>query len=146
MARDGRDAARRTCRQSIDRLPALIGEPEAALAHNDAHPANVLVARAGDEWRLAAWIDWEYAWIADPDWDLARFAFFGASQVGHVPEAFWSGYGRRPSVIRNAIYELHMITWLGGFRPERRAPTAPELLARERLTDIQSLLTFIERS
>lgn len=65
-----------------DRLPELLGEPAPVLAHNDAHPANVLVALRDGAWHLAAWIDWEYAWVADPDWDLARFAFFGTAQVG----------------------------------------------------------------
>jgi hypothetical protein len=95
-------------------------------------------------WHLAAWIDWEYAWVADADWDLARFAFFGAAQVGLVPEGFWSGYGRRPSPGRNAVYELHMIMWLAGLRPARRAPAAPELLARERLQGIGRILDRIE--
>jgi len=127
-----------------DRLPELLGEPTPVLAHNDAHPANVLVALQDGVWRLAAWIDWEYAWVADPDWDLARFAFFGTAQVGTVPEKFWAAYGRRPSPFRSAIYELHMVTWLAGIRPTHRAPAAPELLARERLRDIERLLEQIE--
>lgn len=126
------------------RLPALLGEPAVTLVHNDAHPANVLVAQKGGRWRLAAWIDWEYAWVADPDWDLARFAFFGEAQVGEVPDSFWTGYGRRAAPIRNSIYELHMITWLAGLRPTRRAPAAPELLAVGRLSHLDALLTTID--
>lgn len=126
------------------RLPELLGAPLPMLVHNDAHPANVLVAQGGDGWHLAAWIDWEYAWLADPDWDLARFAFFGTAQVGAIPETFWTGYGRRTSPVRNAIYVLHMIAWLAGLRPTSRAPTAPELLARDRLREIGQLLEQIE--
>jgi len=137
------DAAMRIQR-ICDRLPKLLGEPAPVLAHNDAHPANVLVAVRDGAWHLAAWIDWEYAWVADPEWDLARFAFFGAAQVGAVPESFWSGYGRRPSPVRNAVYELHMVTWLAGLRPARRAPAAPELLARERLQGIGRILDRVE--
>jgi aminoglycoside phosphotransferase (APT) family kinase protein len=130
--------------QICTRLPELLGAPPPMLVHNDAHPANVLVAQRNDAWHLAAWIDWEYAWLADPDWDLARFAFFGTAQVGAIPETFWTGYGGRPSPIRNAIYELHMVAWLAGLRPTSRAPTAPELLARDRLRKIGQLLEQIE--
>lgn len=126
------------------RLPELLAEPVPVLAHNDAHPANVLVALRDGSWHLAAWIDWEYAWVADPDWELARFAFFGEAQVGDVPDSFWSGNRRRPSPPRNSIYELHMITWLGGLRPTHRAPSAPELLANERLRGIGGILDRIE--
>ena len=130
--------------QICSRLPELLGAPLPMLVHNDAHPANVLVTQRDGAWHLAAWIDWEYAWLADPDWDLARFAFFGTAQVGAIPETFWIGYGRRPSPVRNAIYELHMVAWLTGLRPTRRAPTAPELLARDRLGEIRHLLEQIE--
>lgn len=126
------------------RLSELLGEPIPVLVHNDAHPANVLVAQRDRAWHLAAWIDWEFAWVADPDWDLARFAFFGTAQVGAIPESFWIGYGRRPSPLRNAIYELHMVAWLGGLRPTRREPAAPELLARRRLGELAQLLARIE--
>lgn len=95
--------------------------------HNDAHPANVLVRPQADYWDLAAWIDWEFAWVGDADWDLTRFDFIGTAQVGEIPREFWSGYGRKPDPVRHAAYELFFIVWLAGTRPMKRPILAPEL-------------------
>lgn len=127
-------------------LPDLLDLDEAVLLHNDAHPANVLVHRSEAGWELAAWIDWEFAWVGDPDWDLTRFEFIGTAQVGEIPAAFWEGYGRRPDRARARIYELFFTTWLAGIRSEKRPVTAPELFARERVSQLDQLLSEIERA
>jgi len=99
-----------------ERLPKLLADCDIALLHNDAHPANVLVRHQAEHWDLAAWIDWEFAWVGDADWDLTRFDFIGTAQVGQIPETFWRGYGRKPDPVRRAVYELFFIVWLAGTR------------------------------
>ena len=48
----------------------ILNRAKPSLLHNDAHPWNVLVEKNQDGWTCSAWLDWEYAWVGDPTWDL----------------------------------------------------------------------------
>ncbi|MGH2377226.1 MAG: phosphotransferase family protein [Candidatus Limnocylindria bacterium] len=109
-------------------------DDHAHLLHNDPHGGNVLVRKDGSRWRLAAWLDWEYAWMGDPEWDLARFEIFTRAQVGAVNEAFWAGYGRRPDPRKLPFYELHAMVWFGSL--QKRRPTVLVEAARDYLRDL----------
>lgn len=77
-----------------------------SLLHNDAHPWNVLVHADEDEWRCSAWLDWEYAWVGDPNWDLVRMDLFRRKPIGVTPDAFWEGHGRSPAEPERSVYTL----------------------------------------
>jgi aminoglycoside phosphotransferase (APT) family kinase protein len=42
----------------------------ATLTHADFNPPNILMSHANDSWRVAAVIDWEFAWSGPPLYDL----------------------------------------------------------------------------
>jgi aminoglycoside phosphotransferase (APT) family kinase protein len=92
-------------------LPYMNRTPP-TLLHNDAHAWNVLVQDAGEHWQCSAWLDWEYAWVGDPNWDLVRMDLFRRAPIGTTSEAFWEGYGSSPSQPERAIYELHILLWM----------------------------------
>lgn len=92
-------------------LPFLNRTPP-TLLHNDAHPWNVLVRSDDDHWHCCAWLDWEYAWVGDPNWDLVRMDLFRCKPIGPTPLAFWEGYGRSPSKPERSVYELHIFLWM----------------------------------
>jgi hypothetical protein len=92
-------------------LPYLNRTPP-ALLHNDAHPWNVLVQADEDEWRCVAWLDWEYAWVGDPNWDLVRMDLFRRKPIGATPDAFWEGYGRSPAEPERSVYTLGIYLWM----------------------------------
>ena len=103
----------------------LTDDHPVSLLHNDPHGSNVLVRKDDDRWRLAAWIDWEYAWMGDTEWDLARFEIFTRAQIGAVNDAFWRGYGGVPDPRKFPLYELHAMVWLGSLgNPRLTALTA----------------------
>ena len=97
-----------TSRADIDLAPARELHARAsssprrsALIHGDAHMWNVL---AGNRCVL---IDLEKSRGGDPDFDLAYFdGLRFAKDIGPVPDAFYDGYGSRPS---GTWYELHRV-------------------------------------
>ena len=82
------------------------------LLHNDAHPWNVLIYGTEQGWRCSGWIDWEYAWVGDPTWDLVRMDLFRRKPLGPTPDAFWEGYGAAPHEPERSVYELHIQLWM----------------------------------
>jgi aminoglycoside phosphotransferase (APT) family kinase protein len=92
-------------------LPYLNRTPP-TLLHNDPHPWNVLVRSEGGHWQCSAWLDWEYAWVGDPNWDLVRMDLFRRQPIGRTPDAFWEGYGRYPEEPERSVYEMHINLWM----------------------------------
>lgn len=119
----------------IDRFPP-------SLIHGDAHAANALVRRLGDQWEFAAWIDWERASVGDPEMDLAVFEVFSRAQVGAVPDAFWRGYGRRPES-RFRLYELELVLFLATLDQAQRLPPGREA-RRVVVGNLEDLLVPLE--
>ena len=102
----------------VDELQALIEEAlpalndhEPCLLHNDPHAWNVLVVESADGWRCSGWLDWEYAWVGDPVWDLARLDLWRMAPIGDTPDSFWEGYGRRPVEPSRSVYEMSLCLW-----------------------------------
>jgi aminoglycoside phosphotransferase (APT) family kinase protein len=94
-----------------DSLPYLNRTPP-TLLHNDPHPWNVLVRCESDHWQCSAWLDWEYAWVGDPNWDLVRMDLFRRKPIGATPDAFWEGYGRYPTEPERSVYEMQIYLWM----------------------------------
>jgi len=120
---------------------ALGHDARVRLLHNDPHAANILVRSAASGWQLAAWLDWEYAWMGDPEWDLARFDVFTRAQVGGVNDGFWRGYGARPDPARHGFYELHVMVWFGSLSNPR--PSSLTEAARVYVADLDRHLDVL---
>jgi aminoglycoside phosphotransferase (APT) family kinase protein len=78
-----------------------------ALTHDDLHHHNILFRHDGERWRLAALLDFDKAWAADPESDLARLDLWR----GMTGPDFCSAYReRRPLsdryLERRPLYQL----------------------------------------
>lgn len=91
-------------------LPSL-NDHEPCLLHNDPHPWNVLVVESADGWCCSGWLDWEYAWVGDPTWDLVRMDLWRMAPIGDTPASFWEGYGGRPIEPNRSVYEMSLCLW-----------------------------------
>lgn len=108
-----------------DALVAPLDARPVRLGHSDANAWNVLVAEGDDGWHLSSWLDWEFAWAADPSYDLVRATVQRYAPIGPTPEAFWSGYGSAPDALGLAAAALHYL--LGTHAEEVRGIRSPEL-------------------
>ena len=137
------DADLRRIEAIADRASAFLGEHVPSLMHGDAHAANVLVRDDAAGWVLTGWIDWERGAVGDADLDLAVFDVFTRAQVGATPEAFWTGYGRRPAVERYRLYELVIVLTLASLDHAQVLPPGRE--ARRIVTsDLTRLLDALD--
>ena len=105
-------AVEQELRTKLAQTLPLLNRTHPTLLHNDAQPWNVLVDRVGAQWQCSAWLDWEYAWVGDPNWDLVRFDLLRRKPIGATPDAFWDGYGRYPAEPERSVYELHIYLWM----------------------------------
>ncbi|HEY7104844.1 MAG TPA: aminoglycoside phosphotransferase family protein [Acidimicrobiia bacterium] len=99
---------RRVAEAAVD----LLDERPLRLIHNDPHPWNVLAVEARGRWKCAAWLDWEFAWVGDPLWDLARLDVFRVTDIGPTPDAFFEGYGSAPEPPAYEFYVLAINLWM----------------------------------
>ncbi len=117
--------------------PALAAS-STVLLHNDPHPWNVLVHNENGPWTCSAWLDWEYAWSGDPDWDLVRMDLFRLKPIGPTPDAFYEGYGSFPQEPNRSIYELSIYLWMAkpvhGRRERRGACADAHLQGRNEIS------------
>lgn len=90
----------------------ILNRVRPSLLHNDPHPWNVLVQKSQKEWTCSGWLDWEYAWVGDPTWDLVRMDLIRIKPVGPAPSAFYRGYGAMPQEPHRSIYELSIFLWM----------------------------------
>jgi aminoglycoside phosphotransferase (APT) family kinase protein len=93
----------------LEREAGLFDGTVATLCHDDLHADNVLLARAGGEWRITAVLDWDKAWAGPAESDVARLAFWD----GMTGPGFWEVY-------RDAVPEadgwprralIHQLLW-----------------------------------
>lgn len=82
------------------------------LLHNDLHAWNVLVDQSEVGWCCSGWLDWEYAMVGDPVWDLVRMDVFRLKPIGATPQAFYDGYGDTHGQRFREIYEMSILLWL----------------------------------
>ena len=99
-------------RRTLAKALPFLNRTLPTLLHNDAHPWNVRVVCEDGQWQCSAWLDWEYAWVGDPNWDLVRMDLFRRKPIGATPSAFWEGYGRYPAEPERSVYELHVYLWM----------------------------------
>lgn len=93
-------------------LEAALGTASTGLTHSDANPWNAMIRQQPTgEWRFAAWLDWEFAWSADPAYDLLRATEQRFADIGPTPESWWDGYGSRPDPLHHEAYGLHYLLW-----------------------------------
>ena len=88
--------------------PLLDAAPR-RLIHTDANAWNVLI---GPD-RRAVWLDWEFAWFADPSYDFVRMVNARKTDIGPTPQAFFDGYGvAGPPQPLHDFYTLGFMLWM----------------------------------
>lgn len=63
------------------------------LVHADINPKNILVARRGGTWQVAAILDWEFSYSGCPYGDAANMTRFGADYPEDFVNAFRESFG-----------------------------------------------------
>ena len=94
-----------------ERALPFLNNHQPCLLHNDLHPWNVLVTQVDGTWTCSGWLDWEYAWVGDPTWDLTRMDLWRTKPIGQTPDAFWKGYGKHPMEPNRSIYQMSLYLW-----------------------------------
>lgn len=108
------------CVAVVDAARPLIDARPIGLVHTDANPWNVLVRNDSNE---AVWLDWEFAWIADPLYDFVRMTLARKRDLGPLPSALFEGYGGDPTA--DPVFDLYALgfhLWMGN---EAQAPLLP---------------------
>ena len=95
----------------IEAAIPLLNRGIPTLLHNDAHAWNVLIDLRDEGWGCTGWLDWEYAWVGDPTWDLVRMDLWRSHAIGATPADFFEGYGLFPIEPNRSIYELSIYLW-----------------------------------
>lgn len=62
------------------------------LVHSDMNPKNIIVRHQDNEWHVAAFIDWEFAYSGCPFADVGNFCRFNHDYSKKFLEAFVSGF------------------------------------------------------
>ena len=112
LSRVSSDVPVATLRGVLEPAIPILNRAEVSLLHNDAHPWNVLVKEDEDGWACSGWLDWEFAWVGDPTWDLVRMDLIRTRPIGPSPRAFYDGYGKEPGEPYRCIYELSILLWM----------------------------------
>ena len=112
LSRVSSDVPVATLRGILEPAIPVLNRAEVSLLHNDAHPWNVLVIEGRDGWTCSGWLDWEFAWVGDPTWDLVRMDLIRTRPIGPSPRAFYDGYGKEPGEPYRCIYELSILLWM----------------------------------
>ncbi len=96
-----RRAWAKLCTKHAPALAAVDGE--ARLVHADANPKNVLVAREGDGWRVAAVLDWEFSFSGCPYADAGNMMRFSDDYPVDFTKGFRAGFAEnRPAGLSGA--------------------------------------------
>jgi aminoglycoside phosphotransferase (APT) family kinase protein len=107
----------------LSRAVPHLDAAEPHLVHNDTGPWNVLVDHDLRGWRCTAWLDWEFARVGDPDWDLAKIDLLRNHPVGPANPAFWEGYGREPYEPNRSVYRMLIALWKAAEHTSGRSTT-----------------------
>jgi aminoglycoside phosphotransferase (APT) family kinase protein len=77
----------------VAHAPALAAiDGHARLVHADANPKNILVTRAGDDWRVDAVLDWEFSFAGCSYADAANMTRFSGEYPAHFTDGFRAGF------------------------------------------------------
>jgi hypothetical protein len=91
----------------LDGEAGLFDDDRPTLCHDDLHSANVLLAPAGDGWRIAGLLDWDKAWSGPAESDIARMAFWDDMTGPGFWEVYRAAVPERDGWVRRAlVYQL----------------------------------------
>lgn len=122
----------------------LLADRPLRLLHGDAQPWNVLVDRGGGRWACTALLDWEFAELGDPLWDLVRFDRLRRRSLPPSPAAFFDGYGDTGPAPVWELYELALHLWQAVDVDGWPQPLASHRLADEYLAGLPARLERLE--
>jgi aminoglycoside phosphotransferase (APT) family kinase protein len=133
-------------RRVAEQAVPLLDEHEPCLLHNDPHVWNVLVDDTGAGWYCSGWLDWEYAWVGDPVWDLTRLDTWRKRPIGPTPAAFWDGYGAGFAEPNYSLYLMSICLWQAGDQLTDRSANPTETRKRSLmyLADLEFHLAQLE--
>lgn len=83
----------RLCAAHAPALEAV--DDHARLVHSDVNPKNILVTRAGGDWRVAALLDWEFSYAGCPYADAGNMARFAGDHPAGFLDGFRAGFADR---------------------------------------------------
>lgn len=113
--RTGGRVAVADCVEPVEAARARLDARPVRLVHTDAHAWNVIVDRnAEGAWSCTGWIDWEFAWAADPRYDVIHMEALNLGQLGPVPAAFFEAVDAGPDDLADAVYRLGFWLWMAG--------------------------------
>jgi aminoglycoside phosphotransferase (APT) family kinase protein len=94
------------------------------LIHSDYNLKNILVRKAGSAWKVAAILDWEFAFAGSPLVDIGNFLRFENELPQGFAESFIQGYGgnRLPSNWREIARLLDLAAMVNFLDNEGEAP------------------------
>ena len=133
-------------RRVAEQAVPLLEDHEPCLLHNDPHVWNVLVDDTGAGWHCSGWLDWEYAWVGDPVWDLTRLDTWRKRPIGPTPEAFWDGYGAGLVEPNYSLYLMPICLWQAGDQLMDRSasPTVTRTRSLAYVADLEHHLAQLE--
>jgi len=83
------------------------GKAEAHLVHGDFNPANILVDKIGNHWKITGILDWEFSFSGSPLWDVAGMLRY----AHHMPRTFQESFLRGLNIVLPKRWEitLHLL-------------------------------------
>jgi aminoglycoside phosphotransferase (APT) family kinase protein len=112
----------------LDDFPA-----QPCLAHCDFGGSNILVKRKGDDWQIAAVLDWEFAWSGTPYMDLGNLLRKPLGAIPHFPTKVHDSYIACGGNLASEWRRLSLITDLcAWFEFATRTDAGEELVADAR--------------
>jgi len=80
---------------------------EAHLVHGDFNPANILVDKIGNHWKVTGILDWEFSFSGSPLWDVAGMLRY----AHHMPRTFQESFLRDLNIVLPKRWEitLHLL-------------------------------------
>ena len=129
MGKELRARVRRAVRQGSEDLAAM--EEESRLVHGDFNKRNVIVARAGGGWRVAAVLDWEFAIASTPLTDLGNFLRYEREDQPAVAPHLEKAYRRAGGSLPDEWRRLSQLVDLIALCELLSRPELPDDVARE---------------
>jgi aminoglycoside phosphotransferase (APT) family kinase protein len=129
LAPEIRNQVRRYIRDRAARL--LEFESERALVHSDFGSPNLVVDRTGGRWRVAAVLDWEYAFAGSPLCDVGHMIRYERRGVPRIEPHFSNGFREAGGVLPDGWFDLGRAIDLMALLEFLTRPVLPESIVRE---------------
>ena len=117
----------------------LPSESESHLVHADFDPANILVDKIDDEWKITGVLDWEFAFSGSPLWDVANMLRYAHEMPAVFQASFIQGVATGlalPEHWQITVYLLNVMSLLDCLT------RCTKKLRPKQCADISALITY----